>query len=127
MRKNKDHKRFLIYSAYAWGFPVAMTCLTFSVDTYKFAPAILWPEMGHANCWFRQKDSSIAYIVFFLIPIGLQIFSNVVLFIMTLVYCNKVKSEINRMQDNVGDADMKRFSVDKAKYVTYILTLVKSI
>jgi hypothetical protein len=53
--------------------------------------------------------------MFFLLPVGIQITVNVVLFIITAIYCNRVKSEIHRMQmmDN-REQKRKRYIADKA-------------
>lgn len=51
-------------------------------------------------------------------PVGIQISVNVILFIITAVYCNRVKAEIHRMQmiDNC-EQKKKRFIADKAMWV----------
>lgn len=53
--------------------------------------------------------------MFFLLPVGVQISVNVVLFVITAIYCNRVKSEIHRMQmiDNC-EQKKKRYIADKA-------------
>lgn len=55
------------------------------------------------------------HLIFFLLPVGIQISINIVLFVITAVYCNRVKAEIRRMQmiDN-REQKTKHFIADKA-------------
>jgi len=63
----------------------------------------------------RTGNSSPGHLIFFLIPVGIQITANVVLFIITAIHCNRVKAEIHRMQMNDNDEQKKkRFIADKA-------------
>lgn len=49
---------------------------------------------------------------------GLQISVNVVLFVITAIHCNRVKSEIHRMQMNDNcEQKKKRYIADKAMWV----------
>lgn len=53
--------------------------------------------------------------IFFLLPIGIQISINVVLFVITAIHCNRVKAEILRMQMNDNcEQKKRRFIADKA-------------
>lgn len=57
-------------------------------------------------------------IIYFLVPIGLHIATNTVLFTLTAMHCSKVKGEIHKMQkQNEQDVGRikKRFIADKAK------------
>lgn len=60
---------------------------------------------------------SFGHLFYFISPVAIQIIINVVLFILTAIHCNKVKSDINRMQLTTEDKDLpkKKFQADKAK------------
>jgi hypothetical protein len=64
---------------------------------------------------FLLENTSAGHLIFFLLPVGIQISINVVLFVTTAVYCNRVKAEIHRMQmiDNC-EQKKKRYIADKA-------------
>jgi hypothetical protein len=61
------------------------------------------------------ENSSPGHLIFFLIPVGIQISVNVVLFVITAIRVNRVKSEIHRMQMNDNcEQKKKRYIADKA-------------
>lgn len=67
---------------------------------------------------FLAENSSPGHLIFFLTPVGIQISINVGLFIVTAIHCNRVKSEIHRMQMNDNcDQKKKRYIADKAMWV----------
>lgn len=69
------------------------------------------------NKYIFSETAGLPHLIFFLVPIGILVIANVILFVLTLRYCNKVKNEIHRMQNvNTKKSNMKkRFSADKAK------------
>lgn len=72
------------------------------------------------NLWTEQ--SSPGHLIFFLLPIGIQISINFILFILTAIHCNRIKAEIHRMQscDNSDQQKKKIFVADKAMWVNFI-------
>ncbi|XP_059612776.1 G-protein coupled receptor Mth2-like [Phlebotomus argentipes] len=115
MRKTRDAWRFACYSFYAWGIPLVLTLFTYAVDSFQWFPEEYRPNMGVRSCWFSQSNG-LGHRLFFLLPVGIQIVANVVLFVLTTIHCNKVKSEIHRMQKNDSEKK-KRFFADKARLV----------
>lgn len=73
-----------------------------------------------ANPWTEQ--SSPGHLIFFLLPIGIQISINFILFILTAIHCNRIKAEIHRMQscDNSDQQKKKIFVADKAMWVNFL-------
>lgn len=65
------------------------------------------------------EQSSPGHLIFFLLPIGIQISVNCVLFVLTAIHCNRIKAEIHRMQacDNSEQQKKKSFIADKAMWV----------
>lgn len=56
IRRTTETKRFIIYSIYAWGFPLIMSIVTFMVDFYQLVPEKFLPNIGKSTCWFDSKD-----------------------------------------------------------------------
>lgn len=72
------------------------------------------------------EQSSPGHLIFFLLPIGIQISVNFVLFVLTAIHCNKIKAEIHRMQaSDCSDQQKKKiFIADKAMWVKNPFTLL---
>ena len=85
-------------------------------------------------------DNGLAHRLFFLLPMGIIFSMNVIFFVLTAIHCNRVKSEIHRMQanDDCKDSHKKRFFADKARMlmnlklfcvmgISWLLELITSI
>ncbi|KAJ6648616.1 G-protein coupled receptor Mth2, partial [Pseudolycoriella hygida] len=126
MLRNKELRRFLFYSLYAWGVSAMLTTLTYLVDYYHLVPDEWSPRIGSKNvCWFQREDWR-GHFIFFLFPVGLHVLTNIILFTLTAIHCNRIKSEISRMQckDNESEDKKKRFLADKAKYMMNVKLFV---
>lgn len=57
MRRNKDNRRFIYYSIYAWGTPLIWTTITILIDQNKWLPNKWSPTMAvYGNqCWFSRE------------------------------------------------------------------------
>ncbi|KAL7044183.1 hypothetical protein ACKWTF_001819 [Chironomus riparius] len=118
IRRTKEMKRFVYYSLYAWGFPFLMTIFTSMMNIYDVLPEKFKPKIGVTKCWFEEQSSP-GHLIFFLLPIGIQISINFILFILTAIHCNRIKAEIHRMQscDNSDQQKKKIFVADKAIFM----------
>lgn len=117
MSKDKENRRFLFYSLYAWGVPLVLSLIIFVVDFFQLFDKLYLPNFGESTCWFSQN--TIGHIIYFMVPVGALVVSNFVLFILTAKQCNKVKKEIFKMQNADGNnsgSKKKRFIADKARY-----------
>lgn len=139
--KGKQNKRFLLYSLYGWGLPTVITAVTVTLTKSDVLSEKFRPNFGHGRCWFTCKfhishlisveiNPSIVYLVipdesagsanllFFSGPVGVLFLINLVLFILTLRYCNRVKREIFRMQSSNSEKPVmrRRFFMDKARF-----------
>lgn len=77
-------------------------------------------QLTNTNVSFDTGEQWRGHFLFFLLPIGLHIFINSILFILTSIHCSRVKSEIHKMQcknDAEQQAKRKRYSANKAKFV----------
>lgn len=140
IRRNKEWRRFVYYSMYAWGVPLLLTLITLFFNRYHLLPPQWAPNVGGNICWFQSEsrrrqfhketryhshdslpeDSWRAHFLFFLLPVGVHIITNAVLFVLTSIHCSRVKSEIHRMQcanDDDSQAIKRKFIADKAKFV----------
>lgn len=146
LRHNKrDNRKFLYYSAYAWGFPFAWTMFTVFASKYEPFSDGWNPTYGVASCFFSSKfwpsawwSFSISGIIlflffhsgglqkkehflYFLLPSGLHVLINCALFAMTAIYCTRVKGEIHRMQADIDEtsatAKRRKFIASRTMFV----------
>lgn len=116
MSKDKENRKFLFYSLYAWGVPLVISLIIFVVDFFQLFDKVYLPNFGESTCWFSQN--TFGHIIYFMLPVGALVLSNFVLFILTTKQCNKVKKEIFKMQNSDGNnsgSKKKRFIADKAR------------
>ncbi|XP_077287960.1 G-protein coupled receptor Mth2-like [Arctopsyche grandis] len=139
MKPSKVWMWFFIYSLYAWGVPTILTIFTLLVDIYDVAPGWLDPNIGVSQCWISTTEYLIyicikcnvsgthksPILLLFVLPVGIQIFFNMIFFILTAHYCNKVKSEIHRMQAGGNNENWQaKFSAYKEKYAMLLKLFV---
>lgn len=138
LNKNQT-KRFLLYSLYGWGLPTLFTATTATLAKTQILSEKFRPNFGQGRCWFTCKlklflqsliytsrkifcfaDDSpgSANLMFFCGPVGFLFLMNLILFILTLRYCNRVKREIFRMQSSNDEKPVlkRRFVVDKSRF-----------
>lgn len=89
------------------------------MDNSDVLPYDFKPHIGQESCWFGKKlskfltwysnnfsteSSSKGIVLFFLIPVGLQITANSLLFILSAYRYKSVMSQISQVQENTtGD------------------------
>ncbi|XP_055917318.1 G-protein coupled receptor Mth2 isoform X2 [Eupeodes corollae] len=114
----KHNKKFIFYSLYGWGLPSLATTITICLTKFDILSEHLRPKFGKGRCWFEHTLAK-SQLIFFSCPIGVLFMVNLVLFTLTLRYCNKVKREIFRMQSSNTEKPVlrKRFFMDRARFV----------
>ncbi|XP_017484680.1 PREDICTED: probable G-protein coupled receptor Mth-like 1 [Rhagoletis zephyria] len=80
LERNQELLRLRLYSAYAWGIPVLISAIAFTVDHLP-ETQLLRPGFGERSCWFSGEHLSI--FAYFFGPIGLLLCANIMLFIST--------------------------------------------
>ncbi|XP_035446318.2 probable G-protein coupled receptor Mth-like 4 isoform X6 [Spodoptera frugiperda] len=119
-KASSELRRFLWYSLYAWGITILFTVVMLILDKYPVSD-YLDANMGKDYCWFGSPPNSQEdwpHYIFFVIPMGLEISINFVLWVLTARYCAKVKSEMQRFQTgSVDNSVKKRFIADRAMYM----------
>ncbi|XP_055853658.1 G-protein coupled receptor Mth2 [Episyrphus balteatus] len=115
---NKHNKKFIFYSLYGWGLPSLLTTITICLTKFDILSDHLRPKFGKGRCWFEHTLAK-SQLIFFSCPIGVLFMVNLLLFSLTLRYCNKVKREIFRMQSSNIEKPVlrKRFFMDRARFV----------
>lgn len=80
LERNQELLRLRLYSAYAWGVPLLISAIAFTVDHLP-ETQLLRPGFGERSCWFSGEHLSI--FAYFFGPIGLLLCANIMLFIST--------------------------------------------
>ncbi|XP_014254271.1 G-protein coupled receptor Mth2-like isoform X6 [Cimex lectularius] len=78
----RDRKKLLAYSFYAWGMPLIILAVTVGVDYSDSIPSssIFKPNMGKDRCFFKGRTATWTY---FYGPMAVILFSNLILFSIT--------------------------------------------
>ncbi|KAG8230843.1 hypothetical protein J437_LFUL010240 [Ladona fulva] len=114
--RDAEDRRFLYYSAYAWGSPFVILMVTLIMD---FAPGVpdsfIKPGFGKDRCWFSSKMATLAY---FYGPVAVILLCNIVLFIITAVKIARIKRDTailmdaeSRRNDEIQDSNRQRFDI----------------
>lgn len=152
--KEKERKKFLLYSLCALSFPLLWTTFTIICFLTNFLPESITPQLGKHRCFLEKckkkffSECSIfdfvffldnwGYYIFHILPITVITLINSILFIKTAYYCIKVKNEINKIEDSQTDKKKKMFLLDKERMsmliklfivmgVTFIIEVLTSI
>ncbi|XP_067637536.1 probable G-protein coupled receptor Mth-like 1 [Eurosta solidaginis] len=80
LERNQELLRLRLYSAYAWGVPLLISVIAFTVDNLP-ETQLLRPGFGVRSCWFSGEHLSI--FAYFYGPLGLLLCANIILFIST--------------------------------------------
>ncbi|KYN27327.1 G-protein coupled receptor Mth2 [Trachymyrmex cornetzi] len=79
--KQRERKKFIIYSIYAWGSASLLSIICAIMDFVPSVPKeLIRPEIGVTKCWFNTDEARALY---FYGPMGLTVICNICLFIST--------------------------------------------
>lgn len=54
--KEREHKKFIFYSLYAWGGPLVIFAITICMELIPSIPeTYVKPHFGTEKCWFRGQ------------------------------------------------------------------------
>ena len=62
--RDLQHKKFILYSQYAWGGPLIIFTWVYLVDTYHWVPVQFRPQVGESTCFVSGRAR-----IFFSAPI----------------------------------------------------------
>ncbi|XP_039309631.1 G-protein coupled receptor Mth2-like [Solenopsis invicta] len=119
IKDRKNTKRFLLYCLYGWGIPLLFSILIIIADNTDFLPEYLAPDIGDVACALTYKDSWNNYsdLIFAYGPETIVTMSNVVFFILTSMYYNKVKTDIKNVDT---DPRNKQFDSIKNRFIMFV-------
>ncbi|KAJ8915636.1 hypothetical protein NQ315_003420 [Exocentrus adspersus] len=121
-QRRKDLKKFLLYILYGWGMPTLLTLIIFLFSRYPVLPYAIQPYVGTSVCFIESRT------VFHLPGLKIMLGSyflrfphlviqlvNTVLFFKTILYCLKIKNEINKINDTTKNEKKSSFKKDKER------------
>ena len=88
VERNRNHKRFMLYSIYAWCTPLVMIVISVSFDFVEVSTKVssYKPGYGKGLCWIASSN---ALFVFVAIPLSVFKLFDFVAFTMTMVYISR--------------------------------------
>ncbi|KYM98041.1 G-protein coupled receptor Mth2 [Cyphomyrmex costatus] len=79
--KQRERKKFIMYSIYAWGSASLLSIICAIMDFVPSVPKeLIRPEIGVTKCWFNTDEARALY---FYGPMGVTVICNICLFIST--------------------------------------------
>ncbi|XP_011863792.1 PREDICTED: G-protein coupled receptor Mth2-like isoform X2 [Vollenhovia emeryi] len=79
--KQRERKKFVMYSIYAWGSASILTIVCAIMDFVPSVPKeLIRPEIGATKCWFNTDE---ARAIYFYGPMSVTVICNICLFIST--------------------------------------------
>ncbi|XP_053592814.1 G-protein coupled receptor Mth2 isoform X1 [Microplitis demolitor] len=89
--KQRERKKFIIYSSYAWGCAGILTGICLIMDFHPSIPSsFIRPQFGEQSCWFTTDAAKAIY---FYGPMGMTVICNIILFISTAIKIVNHKKE----------------------------------
>ncbi|XP_053995120.1 G-protein coupled receptor Mth2-like isoform X1 [Hylaeus volcanicus] len=113
--KQRERKKFMIYSIYAWGCASILTGISILMHFLPDIPKhFVRPEFGEESCWFAKETAKAIY---FYGPMGVTILCNICLFVSTALKIVRHKKDTAR---HFKDADSKRHDDHKQWFNLYL-------
>ncbi|KAF7395310.1 hypothetical protein HZH68_009360 [Vespula germanica] len=113
--KQRDQKKFIIYSIYAWGVASLFTGICLIMD---FAPNIpegsIRPQLGAERCWFKYNTATNIY---FIGPMTISVFCNLCLFISTAL---KIQQHKRDTAHHLRSSESRRHDDNKQWFNLYL-------
>ncbi|KAF5288084.1 hypothetical protein FQR65_LT12134 [Abscondita terminalis] len=135
-RKQKENKRFILYSAYAWGVPLLLVIIVTSLTHSESIPIDAWynPGIGEGRCWFRCKSylflrnrkllwhlffsAEIGSLLYFFGPVTVIIVSNMVLFCITALKIKQTQKDTEMLTRQ--DSKRHMYERNKKRYYLFL-------
>ncbi|KAK6625721.1 hypothetical protein RUM43_006020 [Polyplax serrata] len=113
--KEKECKKFILYSCYAWGCPTVILIVTLIIDhTPNLPDYIIKPNIGTKKCYFETKMATLAY---FYAPMAAIVVCDIVLFVLTAIKICKVRRETKVLTQNES---RRNDEASKQRYNLYL-------
>lgn len=113
--KQRERKKFLIYSIYAWGCAAILTGICAIMDFLPKIPNyLIKPDFGKMNCWFTRDEAKAIY---FYGPMGITVLCNICLFISTAL---KIRQHGKDTAQHLRGIDSRRHDDNKQWFNLYL-------
>ncbi|KAF7275369.1 hypothetical protein GWI33_011820 [Rhynchophorus ferrugineus] len=112
-QRRKDLKKYLLYCLYGWGLPLVYLLLIILVERLEILPNTIHPYIGIHYCIIENRNYG--RLLFSHVPQLIFQISNTILFIKTIIYCIRVKNEINKMNHSSNRNEKRKLSADKER------------
>ncbi|XP_078043234.1 G-protein coupled receptor Mth2 isoform X2 [Augochlora pura] len=113
--KQRERKKFLIYSIYAWGFATILTSICALMDNLHSIPDhFIRPQFAVQTCWFL---TDIARAIYFYCPMGITVICNICLFISTSM---KIVQHKKDTANHLRGVDSRRHDDKKQWFNLYL-------
>ncbi|KYQ54879.1 G-protein coupled receptor Mth2 [Trachymyrmex zeteki] len=127
-RGAKKRKKLIIYSIYAWGVTIILNVICFLMDNLPIIPInVVRPEICQKRFWFSENEAKTLY---FYVPMGATIISNIFFFICTTLTILYQKIYIAQLEDSEiwrHDENKQRFNMYLKLFVVMGITWVLEI
>ncbi|KAH3733303.1 hypothetical protein DPMN_039729 [Dreissena polymorpha] len=97
--RDNSTKRFVMYSLYAWCFPLIVLSVAIAIDLgdFKLVPYNIKPRYGQGACWL---NSSLGVLIFFIGPLGLMKSFDIFAFVMTAINIIGTRRQVKNKDSN---------------------------
>ncbi|XP_076682631.1 G-protein coupled receptor Mth2 isoform X3 [Andrena cerasifolii] len=113
--KQRERKKFLIYSIYAWGCASLLTGVCIIMNFVRDIPDyLIRPNFGEDSCWFAKYKATAIY---FYGPMGVTVFCNICLFVSTAFKIVQHKKDTNH---HLKGQDSRRHDDNKQWFNLYL-------
>ncbi|XP_017794200.1 PREDICTED: G-protein coupled receptor Mth2-like [Habropoda laboriosa] len=113
--KQRERKKFLIYSIYAWGCASVLTGICVIMDFLPDIPEyFIRPEFGTQSCWFTTDKAKAIY---FYGPMGVTVLCNICLFVSTALKIVRHKKDTAH---HLKSMDSRRHDDNKQWFNLYL-------
>ncbi|XP_018358221.1 PREDICTED: G-protein coupled receptor Mth2-like [Trachymyrmex cornetzi] len=116
--KIKSKKKLIIYSIYAWGVTIIINVICAIMDYIPLPENLVRPEMCEKRFWFGENEAKTLY---FYVPIGVTIISNIYFFIRTTLTILYQKIQIANL---LRDYEIIRHDENKQRFNMYLKLFV---
>ncbi|XP_076649672.1 G-protein coupled receptor Mth2 isoform X1 [Halictus rubicundus] len=113
--KQRERKKFVIYSIYAWGCASILTSVCAIMDFLPSVPDhFIRPQFGEQSCWFKTDEAKAIY---FYVPMGVTVVCNICLFISTAL---KIVQHKKDTANHLKGVDSRRHDDNKQWFNLYL-------